>query len=225
MRVENFILISVVAFVTSEICGNPKFTGYIIGGKNITRSEIPWMVALKDTRTNLSSFFCGATLISRNHVLTGEKFFLVKCHKIISVKLLSRSLHSRKERMEGKETKRNSSHTQSLRLENWKWIRKQNSVAFWNSCSPRLGSAINQLRCWHCHPEVFSSSSDNAIHSANLFVESIDGSITNSRLRHWMGQKWRHVKETRNDPQTDFSSDPRERTLLASKSIFGSYFE
>ena len=60
--------------VQAQECGNVKYTaGLIVGGDYIQRGQYPWLCAIHDTVSD--EFFCGSTLISKKHVLTGEFFF------------------------------------------------------------------------------------------------------------------------------------------------------
>lgn len=53
-------------------CGELLFSkGFTIRGEAITRGQWPYLVALVNVAEN--SFFCGGSLISAKHVLTGEK--------------------------------------------------------------------------------------------------------------------------------------------------------
>ena len=50
-------------------CGIPdSIVGLIINGSPVSRGAWPWLVALFRAETN--KFFCGATLISKQHILT-----------------------------------------------------------------------------------------------------------------------------------------------------------
>lgn len=52
-------------------CGESTFVeGLVVGGKESTRGRFPFIAALKHLGTN--RFFCGASLITSQHVLTGE---------------------------------------------------------------------------------------------------------------------------------------------------------
>lgn len=55
-------------------CGVPLLSsGLVVRGQNIKRGSYPWMVALMYVENESNSFyFCGGSLISSNHVLTGE---------------------------------------------------------------------------------------------------------------------------------------------------------
>ena len=57
----------------AERCGKPyRGAGFIIGGDNFKRGDYPWNVALMWKNKTPPEFFCGATLISLSHVITGE---------------------------------------------------------------------------------------------------------------------------------------------------------
>lgn len=77
---SKFILIFVLAFVVAcksdaNKCGlSDSSSGLIIGGVDSPRGKWPWLVALFYIEEN--KFFCGATLISDRHILTGEKTFI-----------------------------------------------------------------------------------------------------------------------------------------------------
>lgn len=58
-------------FTNAQECGNVKYTsGLIIGGEYAKRGQWPWLCAIHDATSD--EFFCGSTLISKKHVLTGE---------------------------------------------------------------------------------------------------------------------------------------------------------
>lgn len=53
-------------------CGfSDEESGLIINGTKIPRGKWPWLVALFVVEEN--KFFCGATLISDRHILSGDK--------------------------------------------------------------------------------------------------------------------------------------------------------
>lgn len=53
------------------VCGDSgKATGIIVRGNESSRGLWPWLVALYYVKDN--EFFCGATLISNRHILTGR---------------------------------------------------------------------------------------------------------------------------------------------------------
>lgn len=59
-------------------CGNVSFsTGFVIGGVEVDRGQWPFLVALYHIQ--LEQFFCGGSLITTQHVLTGSlKAFVSK---------------------------------------------------------------------------------------------------------------------------------------------------
>ena len=58
---------------TAENCGKPyQGAGAIVRGNYYTRGDHPWNVALMDQRNTPPQFFCGGTLVSLSHVVTGE---------------------------------------------------------------------------------------------------------------------------------------------------------
>jgi secreted trypsin-like serine protease len=60
---------------TDQTCGKkPESVGKTLIGQELASNSWPWVVALIN-RQNLQ-FFCGGTLISSRHVLTGEHFFV-----------------------------------------------------------------------------------------------------------------------------------------------------
>ena len=86
MMSEKFVCFSVIIacyFLFSkgakaQECGNVKYTsGLIYGGEYIQRGQYPWLCAIHDTVSD--EFFCGSTLISKKHVLTGEFFLGKRC--------------------------------------------------------------------------------------------------------------------------------------------------
>lgn len=57
------------------ICGNSvEYRGLIVYGESFPRGTFPWMVALLTNKKDPLAFFCGGTLVSLKHVVTGEKF-------------------------------------------------------------------------------------------------------------------------------------------------------
>jgi secreted trypsin-like serine protease len=67
--VGSFLLFTNV--VEAQECGNVKYvSGLIYGGTYAQRGQWPWLCAIHDTTSD--EFFCGSTLISKKHVLTGE---------------------------------------------------------------------------------------------------------------------------------------------------------
>lgn len=55
----------------AQECGNVKYTSELIyGGEYAKRGQWPWLCAIHDGVSD--EFFCGSTLISKKHVLTGE---------------------------------------------------------------------------------------------------------------------------------------------------------
>lgn len=64
-------LLSLVNIVVAHQCGELLFSkGFTIRGEAITRGQWPYLVALVNVAKN--AFFCGGTLISAKHVLTGK---------------------------------------------------------------------------------------------------------------------------------------------------------
>ena len=54
-------------------CGKPnRGSGLIFGGAKFKRGAYPWNVALMDKCKTPPEFFCGGTLVSSSHVVTGE---------------------------------------------------------------------------------------------------------------------------------------------------------
>lgn len=71
-----------------KICGpDAGISGLIVNGNDIPRGKFPWMVALMYLDDKNQQFFsCGASLISTQHVLTGE---LQESHFICCISSLS----------------------------------------------------------------------------------------------------------------------------------------
>lgn len=65
-----FILISLSKSVRNDCGLADQTSGLIIGGANTSQGKWPWLVAL--VRKSDEKFFCGATLISSKHILTGD---------------------------------------------------------------------------------------------------------------------------------------------------------
>lgn len=64
-----------VVLVTSQECGIVKYTSELIyGGQYAKKGAWPWLVAMHDATTE--EFFCGSTLVSDKHILTGENIIL-----------------------------------------------------------------------------------------------------------------------------------------------------
>lgn len=54
-----------------EACGKPRNdVGLIVNGIEVMHGQFPWIVALNQTKIGLS-YFCGGTLVSLKHVITG----------------------------------------------------------------------------------------------------------------------------------------------------------
>lgn len=69
----------------AEACGKPRRdTGLIVGGANIRHGQFPWIVAFNQTRIGFS-YFCGGTLVSLRHVITGRSL-RVKLVDLISLR-------------------------------------------------------------------------------------------------------------------------------------------
>lgn len=65
------LVIGYVAFINAQDCGNVKYSSELIYGGNYTkRDQYPWLCSLHDVDSD--EFFCGATLISARHILTGN---------------------------------------------------------------------------------------------------------------------------------------------------------
>lgn len=67
-----FLLIvsAFAVIVESQECGVVKYTSELIfGGQTSKKGAWPWLVALHDMTTE--EFFCGSTLVSDKHILTG----------------------------------------------------------------------------------------------------------------------------------------------------------
>lgn len=63
-------LVIFLCFEAFETCGRFSYGGgTIVGGEFIKKGEWPWLVALFESKSR--SYFCGGTLISEKHVLTG----------------------------------------------------------------------------------------------------------------------------------------------------------
>lgn len=64
---------------SAHICGQGRseYNGEIVGGTQTTKGDWPWLVAL--THGENDDFFCGGSLISAKHVLSGK----VVTHKFI----------------------------------------------------------------------------------------------------------------------------------------------
>lgn len=59
------------SFKAQETCGQFNYGGgTVVGGNEIKRGEWPWLIAL--FYSDNKKYFCGGTLISNKHVLTGK---------------------------------------------------------------------------------------------------------------------------------------------------------
>lgn len=69
---------SVTHTTRNDNCGVPhRLRGNISGGRGFPRGSFPWMVALLyDDSVNEPKYFCGGSLISLKHILTGKVFIL-----------------------------------------------------------------------------------------------------------------------------------------------------
>lgn len=79
MILEKFLCLSAIIgsfllftnVTEAQECGNVKYTSELIyGGDYAKRGQWPWLCAIHDATSD--EFFCGSTLISKKHVLTGE---------------------------------------------------------------------------------------------------------------------------------------------------------
>lgn len=65
------IILKLAVVAVAQECGNVKYSSELIfGGKYAKRGQWPWLCTLHDTESD--EFFCGSTLISNRHVMTGE---------------------------------------------------------------------------------------------------------------------------------------------------------
>lgn len=74
MKIFLLTLIIVIAAVVAgeEECGQRKSVNPLVfGGTAVSSGDFPWVVPL--IRKFNNKFFCGSNLISRQHVLTGER--------------------------------------------------------------------------------------------------------------------------------------------------------
>lgn len=75
MRAGNFVsftvILTLVVIVIAQECGNVKYSSELIfGGKYAKRGQWPWLATLHDLESD--EFFCGSTIISNRHLVTGE---------------------------------------------------------------------------------------------------------------------------------------------------------
>lgn len=53
-------------------CGYPKIgRATVLGGEKFSRGDLPWMVPLFDKTFEPLKYFCGGTIISTRHILSG----------------------------------------------------------------------------------------------------------------------------------------------------------
>lgn len=67
------ILISLTCNYAHECGKKTRNSGFVVFGNQFKHGDFPWIVALKYTGRNPATFFCGGTLVSLQHVITGEK--------------------------------------------------------------------------------------------------------------------------------------------------------
>lgn len=76
MKFLLFSLVTLLHVIPSKLqaCGKFSFnTGLVVNGDEVKRGEFPFLVALLKLKTQ--KFFCGASLITQKHALTGETGF------------------------------------------------------------------------------------------------------------------------------------------------------
>lgn len=72
LKLTSVLLINLIVLEAQEICGKFNFGGgTIVGGKTLKRGEFPWLVSIFYGERSI--FICGGTLISTQHVLTGNQ--------------------------------------------------------------------------------------------------------------------------------------------------------
>jgi len=65
------IAIISVRFINSQNCGRVKVgTSFTIGSEYATKGQFPWLAPLFYKKDD--EFFCGSTIISERHLLSGE---------------------------------------------------------------------------------------------------------------------------------------------------------
>lgn len=65
------VLLTKSSKASNEECGKRKgFIETSFGGQNTRKNEWPWLVALFYRETEV--FFCGGSLLSRKHVMSGQ---------------------------------------------------------------------------------------------------------------------------------------------------------
>jgi serine protease 56 len=85
-----FKRISVILLTILDICVNTNSaqvkcgrksvaSGNVHGGEPAKLNEWPWLVALRHQNAEVNKFFCGGTLISKRHVLSGERMIFQSC--------------------------------------------------------------------------------------------------------------------------------------------------
>jgi secreted trypsin-like serine protease len=66
-----FVIVQCVIIALAQECGIVKYSSELIfGGDYAKKGQWPWLCTLHDVESE--EFFCGSTLISNRHVLTGE---------------------------------------------------------------------------------------------------------------------------------------------------------
>lgn len=72
MSLKLLILINFVAFSASLECGKVKVgTSFVAGGAESGKGQWPWLAPLFNKNT--SKFFCGSSIISKQHLLGGQR--------------------------------------------------------------------------------------------------------------------------------------------------------
>jgi hypothetical protein len=101
MKIENMFVLLITFFVTFACvsadpvgkCGRRTNVGLgnVFGGAHTRANSWPWLVALKHRYTE--KFFCGGSLVSERHVISGEVLNMIKrmkTKKFCSFTLLQR---------------------------------------------------------------------------------------------------------------------------------------
>jgi secreted trypsin-like serine protease len=86
MRIENIFVILITVFVIFAcVSANPiddcgirinVAQGNVVGGERTMQNSWPWLVALKHRHTK--KFFCGGSLVSERHVISGEVLNMIE---------------------------------------------------------------------------------------------------------------------------------------------------
>lgn len=78
---KTLLLLLIIFEAEAQTCGRPKgIFGTVVNGVKAKKNEWPWLVAFVEWTSG--KFFCGGSLLSQRHVLSGEHFKLSSAFKL-----------------------------------------------------------------------------------------------------------------------------------------------